>query len=286
MMKLSGHLVAACVLALASVANAGFITEQRLDTNDIVIPVFNSSLGTLTNVNLTVTLRSGTTSVGGSHDHATVQIQSTNTVGNPSVGGFAGAVVSTASPNHSHSVVTPVYSGGGLNLGTFNFSTNTHSGHTHRVSYSYNGLTQVGPSSWRANAVIDSEPHLGSAASYSSVTQGYGYSGAGVSPFLAASDIVIGAGSFATGFDSAHNHSISFNPIVGASFSPGFFTWNFSTTLSTIGGHQLLLDPRFDVTAEFTYDEIEEVPEPSSFALLAGGGLIGTLRMRWRRAAA
>lgn len=280
--------VITCAAAQASVASAAIITESRLDTSDIVIPVFNTSLGTLTNVSLTVTLKAGTTSIGGGHDHATISLQSSNTLtmssfGFPPIGGFGGGTTtSTTTPGHTHSVLTPGYSGGGLNLGTFSFSTDLEGGHSHVVNYSYLGLTQVGPTSWRAVAQFDPQPFAGGTATYGGETKGFGFSGAFVSPFLAASDIVIGAAGFSTSLAGTHNHLVSFNPTVSAGFSPGFWTWNFSGTLPAVGDHSLTLDPRFDVVAEFTYTEPQAVPEPGSMVLL-GTGFLGMIGQGVRR---
>jgi hypothetical protein len=95
-------------------AEAAIFTVDNFNTNDIVIPVFDSNLGTLVSVDLEVTLLSGAIGVGGGHDHEFTSINSRN---NPNVGGGGTTLTSSPIGDHIHTATTPVYTSGGLDLG-------------------------------------------------------------------------------------------------------------------------------------------------------------------------
>jgi len=252
--------------------HAGTITIANLDTDDIVIPVFDTNLGTLDSVDLNIALKAGSTNVSGAHLHGTYTVLSTNTRNNTFVSGFGGGSVTTASGSVSYSVATPFYSGGGLNVGGFNFATAPTGSHTHSVTTSYEGLQQVGPTAWRARANISTGSFAGNSALYADQTKALSFSGAGLTPFLGASDIVIGAGTIFTPSVGAHNHNVpGFSRTVSASGGP--WNWFFSSSQTPSSGtHATFLDPRFDVSATFNFTPAASpVPEPTSLAVFGIG---------------
>lgn len=282
--KLLRWLVTAGILLIApSVTNAGVISVSNIDTDDIVIPMFDTNLGTLTGVELTVTLRSGSTNSVDGHNHSSFSVLSSNSRGNPFVSGFtASPDVTTSGGAHNHAVVTPTYAGGGLTIGTFAFSTNTEGSHNHGVSISYGGLQQVGPTSWMAIAQIATSANAASSSTYSSQEKVLNFSGAALTSFLGGSDIVIAADAITTNTSGLHSHIVDeFSRTVNS--STGLWTWDFESSFTpSAGSHELVLDPRFDTTATFTFSEAALVPEPSSVALV-GIGTVGLLTVRHRR---
>ena len=268
-------------------AKADVITVTRANTDDIVIPVFDTGLGTLTGVSLLVTLLPGYTNIGGATDPISFQIQSSNTRSNTMVSPFGGTVVSSTGASDIHTISTPNYSGGGLNLGGFASTTSSAGGHSFNVGYTLSSYSQVGPSAFRANVIMNPGAYPGHDAFYSAAAKTLGFSGTSLTPFLASSDIVIGAGTISTSSSGAATfYTPSFS--VTTSTSTGSWTWNFNGSSFNTGNHTLTLDPRFTTTTVFTYDAVSPVPEPSSIALLALGscGLATGEIIRRRKAVA
>ena len=277
-------LVALAVLGAAP-ARAGMITVSNVDTNDIVIPVFDTSLGTLTGVQLQVTLLGGTTNTVADHDHATYQIVSSNTRNDPNVSGFSGSLTSSVDGGHTHTITTDNYSAGPIDLGNFSFTTDSVPGHSHTINVNFAGLQQVSPGVFRAVVSMDPLPAGSHTSAYSGDTKNFSYSGEDLAPFLSPSDIVISAGLAATSVAGTHNHIVpGFSVTVGSSTGP--WTWIFgSSTLSTIGSHAHTYDPRFTTVATFFYEpNVQAVPEPASLTLCGIGAigltLIGAARRR------
>ena len=248
-------------------AKAGLLTVVNTDTANIAIPVFDTSLGTLNSVELQVTLRSGLTNPGGGHSHSSYTVLSSNIKSNPNVSSGGVNLTTSTSGSVSYSVVTPVYSGGGLSVGSFNFGFSGPS-HSHSVSVSTQGLQQVGPSEFRAVAGVSIGSSSSFSGSYSAQTTNLLYTGGDIIPFLGPTDITIGAGPVNTNTVSSHSHNLSAFAITVSS-DVGPWVWNFSsTTVPSGGSHFLTLVPRFDTVTTFHFTPI---PEPSSVLLLAFG---------------
>ena len=268
--------------------HADVIVEQRLNTSSLVIPTFNTALGTLQSVDLQITLLPGTTSTVGQHSHMPNQSQvtSANTIMADSVSPFAPQTFQTNfGGGHTHPTASPGYSGGGLTIAPFNLTISSDTSHVHDVTITYGGTQTVdqnvfGPDELRVVANI--QPTSGSGLhnhSYGSSNQNLSYSGAQVSPFLAVGDIVIPASAFNTIPSSSHTHSLApfsfpVNTDEGIQLVQ-FSGINFNSY--AMQGHQI--DPWFTTRATFTY---EPVPEPASVALI-GLGMLGVLRRVKRR---
>ncbi len=150
----------------------------------IPISVFNTSLGWAQSVELQVTLQGGGTNSGPSHVHSVGYL--------PCGGG-----TTFASPGgHAHSVSLPSFSGGGLTIPGFSFSTSGASNSGHSIS-PYSTTTNPGGTS----------PH-----SFSSQVRSYNFSGGGTAPFLGGSNFSIPTGSTGTTEDDGvHFHGDSRN---------------------------------------------------------------------------
>jgi YVTN family beta-propeller protein len=274
LLRLAGSLLLiTCQLCGASSANE--LTSSILDADDIMIPVFDSQLGTLNSVALSITVRPGNTQNGVPHDHATYPVTSLNTIETASVAPFTpfsfGAEPTSST---SHFAISPPYSGAGLDIGQFNLSLSTAGLHGHATTISFAGLQQVGFSDYRAVVNVDSAIDSGHSHSYNPSVRSRVFSGAEeVSPFLAASNIVIPAGAFSVQPDSAHTHFLpSFSQTL--STAAGLRTLFFpATQLPFVAGHAHQIDPRFDVSVTFTYDPVtSEPPTLSGTVYVANSG--------------
>ena len=252
------------------IAWADMVTATILDSDDIVIPVFNTSLGTLNSVSLTVTLRSGASANGGGHDHSNYTLVSSNAINTGAFGGFAPFSL-PADPvgSTTHFAPTPLYSGGGLTIGQFNLSLLSAGFHGHTATVSFIRAQQVGPTAFRAIASIDTAVDSGHAHSYFPTSTGQTLSGSNVAPFLGPTNIVIPAGAFTTFMDSSHNHFLtSFGQTVGSALGP--FTFFFPASSGpSVGSHVHTIDPRFDVIATFDYTAVPEASQIFAGSLIA-----------------
>ncbi|MFO0788404.1 MAG: hypothetical protein U0805_03035 [Pirellulales bacterium] len=255
-------------------APAAQLTSQIHNSDDLVVPVFDSSLGTLTGVSLSIVLLPGNTIAGGAHDHATFPVYSSNVIETSLVNPFTPfqlTIDPTGSTNHS--AMLPVYSGGGLTFAPFTVPLYPSGYHGHSANVAFAGMQQIGFNAYRMVASIDATPDsAGHAHSYSATGITQNYSGSDVVPFLASSNIVIPAGPFFTYPDGGHAHSTPpFSQTVNTAV--GNRTLYFSSSqVPGVSGHDHQIDPRFDVTATFTYDPVSVTTSQVGVAYVANTG--------------
>ena len=280
---------AALTLGLASApsASAAVIVEHRVNTSNLQIPTFNTALGTLQSVQLNITLLPGQTTTVNQHIHTPSQtlITSSNTISADSVTPFPPQTVQTTlSGGHNHNATTPAYNGDGLSITPFNVGVFSNTPHNHNVIITYNSTQEIdtnpfGPDTLRVRANVqaitpaDTHNHSHSAAS-----KVLNYSGASLTPFLAAGDISILAGQFSTNPGPSHGHALApFSFPVNT--DEGVQAVSFpGQAISSYVTPSHLINPNFTTTATFTY---EPVPEPASAALIGMGSLV--LLRRWRK---
>ena len=271
-------------LFAASNAFCDTVVYQRTNTDNIEIPRFDPSMGTLDSVMLEITMLGGSTNSNGSHSHGSRQFVSTN-VFNAGVGGLGGGFSTrnyqTSSVNAvPHSFVSQGYAGGGINIGSFSGSTNSGPGHTHNVTVSSIGPVQVGSTSfrWRVNAATNSAGTHGH--SFNSQTKNLNFnSQLELDALTGLSDLVITAGSFGVASNGNHSHNLN-GFTIPVSTSAGTFNYTFASSQTNTGGnHNHVIDPRFNVTATYMFTAI---PEPATSMLLCGA-LVGLAVVRKRR---
>ncbi|NLF73794.1 MAG: hypothetical protein GX575_32565, partial [Candidatus Anammoximicrobium sp.] len=186
--------------------------EPRGPTSGAIpIPVFNQSLGWLTDVDLQLTLEGGGTSSSPPHDH------------NVNSSSSSGGTVAASPPSHAHSVNVPPFSGGGLSLSGFSFATSSVSNSGHSV-----------PPYWSVTTTGGTSGHV-----FNDQVRTSSYSGAGLSPFLAASDFNISTGSSVnSSTDGAHYHLVQpFNRYTstdGAHSHPVSLLWSTQTEFTFV----------------------------------------------------
>jgi hypothetical protein len=236
------------------------IVVSRLATNDIVIPMFDRSLGTLSKVSLAVTLQAGWTSTSGEHGHVVNSYASNNRIETNQVVRFPPITVQTGTPpslpgsGHTHTAVTPNYSGRGLDLGSFSLDVLPPETHNHTATITYAEMTGNANSGYEMIVGVAVEPAGAHIHRYWDKSQVFEYSGQSVTPFLGASDIVIGGGSFATGTAISGLHIVP-EFVVDVDTDLGLQRFSFSErpTSGSDDAHHHQIDPVFDVVATFTY---------------------------------
>lgn len=265
-------------LFAAALCQADTITFTRNNTGDIRIPRFDPALGTLTGVDLRVTLLGGSTTIAPAHTHAQQTILSSNTVGTSQVAGFTPITLNSApAAPHSHTYATPAYSGGGVSLGTFSGTTNNSGAHGHQVQATFDGLQPAGPGEWRVRARLMPSPAGQHGHGYGGDLNTYSFAGSAVNPFVGVLDLVIPAGPFSTTVSPATTHQLPpfTRDLTGifvfgdASFAP--------SSLLPAGAHSHTIDPRFNTFVEFTFTPIPE-PGAGIIALIALGSLVARRR--------
>jgi hypothetical protein len=271
---------AALIVSPPGRVDAGLITVSNLGTSDIIVPVFDQRLGTLESVDLTVTLRAGEVSMGGGHSHEVYTITSSNVLSGPDPSGaeFSSFQLppTNSSPSHQHAVNTPSYSGGGIDVGGFNFQTSSSGFHNHSGTVSWDSFQQFGLG-WRSRASIQMSFDPGHTHSYGEQTKALSFSGGSLVPFLGAEDIVIAGGPVEVSSAGSHVHSVR-----GFSVTANDFRWFFPRSETPfVGGHNHILTPTFDTVATFRFTEgagtgqVAAVPEPSSLALFGIAASLG-----------
>jgi len=251
--------VAACIAVLLMGSNGitATITVSRIDTDDIVIPQFDSSLGTLESVDLTVTLRAGQTQLAGSSSPIpTAAFSSNNRNGwgpwQNTIEGFTPILRNTSSNSLEHSIATPTYQTSGISILPFAFDTNNSPSHSHQAYISYAGADRHFVSN---SAIIHAAVSFQGGGEhdhpYSQETVLLDYDNTELSPFLGDSEIVIPAGPLRTNSSQAIHTLGSFSVAVETrDFSKNVF---FSSRTLSSGLHLHDFDPRFTTSATFTY---------------------------------
>ncbi len=273
-----------CALALlisVQPARAEFLTVTRSNTDDIVVPRFDTSLGILSSVSLEVTLLSGVTSNSGVHSHSSVTLSSTNTFASAPQGFTPLFSPTTSGGSHEHPITTPAYSGDGLDIGSFSLTTGNGSSHTHALTITPTTPQLVGlfPGAWVARVIVSLNSTGGLTHNYGTQTKNLSLSGGDLAPFtMGAGDITIPSGLSNVSGVGSHSHILSFQGGVQLNPSSGATAF-FSGQSPVAGGHSHSYDPRFTVTATFEY---AAVPEPSTLAL-ASGAAVGLLLVARRR---
>jgi len=270
-------------IAHAGMAQAELITVTRTNTDDIVVPRFDTNLGTLNGVSLAVTLLDNAASLGGNHAHGSVTLSSTNTFSSTPLGFSVLGSPSAVASNEGHVITTPLYSGGGLSIGAFSQTTNPLGGHAHTLTVTHTTPIPLGlTGNWRARVIVSAGNAPSHAHTYDSQTKNLLLSGGDLAPFTAGvGDITIPAGAASTSVAGVHSASVSFSGAVRIGPS-SFVATSFSGTLPSAGNHTHSYDPRFSVSATFDYTP---VPEPGSGALAAAAmiGLAGVALPARRR---
>lgn len=260
---------------------------SRINTDDIVVPRFDTGLGTLTSVNLEVTLLGGLTSNSGNHSHGPVTLSSTNVFSSAPSNFSPAFTPTTTGGGHSHSMITPAYSGSGLNIGSFSLPPVTGSSHTHTLSITPTTPQLLGLSgNWVARVIVSLNPAGNSAHSYPSETKNLLLSGSELAPFTTGTgDITIPAGTSSLGSSGSHQHGLSFFGNVQLS-AGGFASASFSNNSPFAGSHSHSYDPQFNVVATFEYTPIPE-PATATLAATAACALVfyGSRTRRKKRAA-
>ncbi|MEM7456840.1 MAG: hypothetical protein AAF456_21025 [Planctomycetota bacterium] len=272
----SFNIIATIIVAFVSFqagVSADMYTDTRTNTEDIVIPAFNQSLGTLESVDLRVVMQAGSTTANGGHTHVPRVLVSTNQEFGNGSGNFNPFNINTLSvPATNHSFASS-YAGGGLNFGTFNGTTSVDGGHFHVAQVSSAGTIQDG-FFYRLRVSVNPFGAPNHTHTYNPIAKNFNYVSAGeLAAFLGAGDLVITDNPVFTSTNGNHNHNINaFNVVSGGdnfSFAP-------STTNSTTP-HNHSFDPRWSVTATFTYSAI---PEPASMLIPVTFAAIAGLRRR------
>ncbi len=191
----------------------------------IPIATFTAPAGNwVTNVNLQVNLQGGGTNSGPSHVHSVGYLP------------YGGGTTFASPGGHAHSVSLPSFSGGGLTIPGFSFSTSGASNSGHSIS-PYSTTTNPGGTS----------PH-----SFSSQVRSYNFSGGGTAPFLGGSNFSIPTGSTGTTEDDGvHFHGDSRNGSntgSGGGHSHSYpLAWSTQTTFTyepNVAGLLQMLDRR------------------------------------------
>ena len=117
-----------CIVSLVLAVSIGFswmtargdsVVVTRTSSDEYLVPVFNTALGTLTEVQIKQTLlTSSSTDVGGEHGHTYI--------------GFPGISVSTVG-NHTHTIEIPAATGNGLTLPSISHTTEGAGSHSHSL---------------------------------------------------------------------------------------------------------------------------------------------------------
>jgi hypothetical protein len=177
-----GFLIATwSLLGMAALAGAETVVVNGSASGAIPIPVFDSNLGTLTQVDLVVTLDSGTPTLGsGLHSHSVSPAPVTS-----ETTGISGL--------HAHSTSFPAYSGGGLSFPAFVLATDNGGSHSHGIAAMASTTNSAGNHSHLLPQHQDS----------------FMYTGAGLAPFLGPSDFTIPTAAPTTSSGGLHSHSYS-----------------------------------------------------------------------------
>ena len=264
------------VLPLSAEVDAASVVVTRTNTGDIVIPAFDTSLGTLDQATLNIRLLPTTTSLRGSHTHPARRLLSSNAVSQP-VSGFGGGNIGFTTDSSllssGHSFTTPAYMGGGLTIGSFagtSSSSAPDAEHDHRFVISYDGFQQVaGTSTYQVWANLSFTPYQTSHThSIPAVVKIVHVLGADLNSFLSGSDITIPAGPVPTDSAGIHLHGIAAfsRPLTTIS---GTQVANFDAASTQIAGaHTHTFDPRFTTIATFQYTPIPEPPQAMVLAVL------------------
>jgi len=279
-------LVSCAIFLCATASQAAIIVESRPNTPNIAIPSFDSSLGTLQSVQLSVTLLPGVTTPSGDHTHGIVSpMLSINTVESDSAGQISVAPftrTTSPQPAHTHSATSPAYSGGGFSFAPFVVPISPSGSHNHTVNLTYAGAildddNPFGPDDYkiRLNAnvqPVDAHPH-----NHGSAMQAQSYVGAAAASFVGTNDTIIPVGIISTTIDGGHGHSLApFTAIVNTSEGVQQAMFPGVNSAST-GPHPHLINPRFTTVAQFTF---VPVPEPTTCALFSLG--LAAFGMYWR----
>lgn len=260
-------------LLAAALCQADTISFTRNNTGDIRIPRFDPAMGTLTGVELRLTLLGGQTTTAPAHTHAQRTVLSSNTVGTSQVTGFTPITLnSVPAPSHPHTYTTPAYSGGGVSLGTFSGATSSNGAHGHQVQATFDGVQPAGSGEWRVRARLMPSPAGQHGHGYAGDLNIYSFAGPAVNPFLGVLDLVIPASPFSTDVTPATPHQV---PAFTRELD-GFFVFDDASfppsSLLPAGAHSHTINPRFNTFVQFTFTPIPE-PATGMIALIAMAGL-------------
>jgi hypothetical protein len=238
--------------------------------------VFNQALGTLTGVQLTVKALNSTTSITGSHNHNVnpPSVTVSGSSGSLNVSNFN----SQGTTGHIHSANINGGSANGLTIPSFSFPTGSTSSHSHFLNPP---IISGGPN-WNLpnmlSSVTGSHSH-----SFGTQTNVLNYAGAGLNPFLGASDFSIGVGTSSTNTTGSHTHG--FDP-PATTTTGGILGINLTvnvpqTTSASNGNHSHTLTPNLQTTTVFTYTPI---PEPTTWLLaMLGSACVFASRRKTQR---